>query len=210
MSHSLSCSCFSYLQSWDLQILRLMDLPPGVRLVLSFSDGQRLKYFMVPFRVKLLDVSSPNEMLDINRFVASELPALLELPVPDLTEDETKDISRDYMAGFRKKLDERPQNNQLGALVAKPHSRNPLWLSIALGEARVWGVYETLTTMMAGLPNETATLLGVVLARLEHDHGEDMVRSTCRSSHTTLRLPSHYLILLCVRQSLIPFRFEKP
>ena len=53
----------------------------------------------------------------------------------------TQEIVTEMLRQYNKQLD----NQQMNNLMAKQASQNPLWLSIACEELRVYGVYEKVT-----------------------------------------------------------------
>ena len=64
---------------------------------------------------------------------------------------------------------------QMKLLVGKKQAGNPMYLSVACEELRVFGVFEQMGNKLKSLPHTLPQLLGEVLARLEEDHGESLV-----------------------------------
>ncbi|XP_053555817.1 uncharacterized protein LOC128647029 [Bombina bombina] len=65
---------------------------------------------------------------------------------------------------------------QLDLLIQNTSSMNPLWLSLACEELRVFGVFETLTKKIAGFPNTLQGLLGSIIQRLVLEDQVDKVK----------------------------------
>ena len=72
-------------------------------------------------------------------------PALPEVVIGSLEKEEQKEIVRQTLDDYHKKLDERPENNQMRLLLGKTKSDNPLYLIVACEEMRVFGVFERVT-----------------------------------------------------------------
>src|SRR5262249_55028081 len=88
-----------------------------------------------------------------------------------------REIVRQTLAEYRKRLEERPGNDQMAALLAKEQSDNPLYLIAACEELRVFGAFERVTERIDGLPSDMAGLFGEVLGRLEHDPSRGLVEA---------------------------------
>lgn len=61
-----------------------------------------------------------------------------------------QEIVNNFLSVYNKRLDE----EQLDKLLAKEGSSNPLWLSVACEELRVFGRFEELIEKIESLPNE--------------------------------------------------------
>jgi len=142
-------------------------LSPRVRLIVSVLDqGERSRADYRP---------APNG--------ASDWLAVLrrlgcaQRSVPDLSDDDRRRIIRELPSVFCKTLGE----NQVTQLLENAATRNPLFLTVALEELRVFGSHEKLSTEIAALPKlddqeiagaiEPAieAMFGRALARLERD-----------------------------------------
>jgi WD40 repeat protein len=96
-----------------------------------------------------------------------------ELPVPPLDEERSRAIVRGLPSLYAKTLDDR----QVDALLANPASRNPLFLTVALRELKLFGAFERLDVAIANLPRPAAgaaddalhELFETLLERLEAD-----------------------------------------
>ncbi|XP_068096733.1 telomerase protein component 1-like isoform X2 [Hyperolius riggenbachi] len=81
-----------------------------------------------------------------------------------------------YLSRYRKKL----SPEQLDQLVQKSSSTNPLWLSLACEELRVFGVFEMLTRKIMGLPDSVQGLLGSIIERLvQEDQSSGVKKLLC-------------------------------
>ncbi|XP_063769466.1 telomerase protein component 1-like [Pseudophryne corroboree] len=67
-----------------------------------------------------------------------------------------------YLSRYSKTL----SSEQLHQLLQKSSSSNPLWLSLACEELRVFGVFEMLTKKIMGIPDTLQGLLGSIVQRL--------------------------------------------
>lgn len=76
---------------------------------------------------------------------------------------------------FRKRLDERQEHDQIGMLLNKVESHNPLFLVVASEEMRLFGDFERVDEQLAALSGHLEELFQQVLERVESDHGRDLV-----------------------------------
>jgi len=104
-------------------------------------------------------------------------PAPTELIVGPLASKNRKEIVRQTLWDYRKRLDERLDNDQMGRLLKKDEADNPLYLIVACEELRVFGEFERVTNRITSLPDNIPALFEQVLERLEGDHGEELVKS---------------------------------
>jgi len=100
-----------------------------------------------------------------------------EITMGPLAPEDRRQIIRQTLWDYRKRLDERPEKNQMELLLSKSESDNPLYLVVACEELRVFGEFEKVTERITSLPNDVPMLFEQVLERLEHDHGEEIVKS---------------------------------
>ncbi len=126
-------------------------LPAGVRLVLSVLD-------------------TPGAGTDW--LAALRTVPRIELRVPELRDEECSKMIKELPSVFCKRLDD----EQVALLLRNRATRNPLFLTVALEELRVFGSFEKLPAVIAGLPplddagNVEKALNGLfagVLTRLE-------------------------------------------
>ena len=67
-------------------------------------------------------------------------------------------------------------------LMASPGASNPLWLSLACEELRVFGVFETITHHIKSLPATIKELLQLIINRLineDENNNVEKVRLFC-------------------------------
>ena len=67
-------------------------------------------------------------------------------------------------------------------LMASPGASNPLWLSLACEELRVFGVFETITRHIKSLPATIKELLQLIINRLineDENNNVEKVRLFC-------------------------------
>jgi nephrocystin-3 len=130
----------------------------------AHSLGWLLDY--VPEKFRLIMSSVEGDCLEILRRRRVE-----EIFLPPLTEKEQREVVNRLLGEWRRKLDER----QMAALLVHRSVKNPLYLRVALEELRLFGKFEQLTENIKGLAEDIPGLFNQVLARLEVDHGRELV-----------------------------------
>ncbi|RDD44594.1 Telomerase protein component 1 [Trichoplax sp. H2] len=85
-----------------------------------------------------------------------------------------KEIADQILTKFNKRLD----SKQMELLLSKEASANPLWLSIACEELRVFGLFSKVTEMIKGLADGLLELLEQVLTRFEAESGGHLMVAT--------------------------------
>lgn len=123
----------------------------------------------MPERTRLVASTLEGDCLDVLRRRGVE-----EIALPPLTYNEQKQIIQNLLGEWRRKLDA----EQMAALLAHPGAANPLYLRVALEELRLFGKFEELNTRIRNLSSDLPELFGQVLARLEEDHGRELVSKT--------------------------------
>ncbi|XP_069070749.1 telomerase protein component 1-like [Pleurodeles waltl] len=73
-----------------------------------------------------------------------------------------QNLATTYLARFNKRL----SPGQLQLLMLKRSSQNPLWLTLACEELRVFGVFERVTQLIEGFPDSLEGLLSNIVNRL--------------------------------------------
>ncbi|XP_030832099.1 TPR repeat-containing protein DDB_G0287407-like [Strongylocentrotus purpuratus] len=126
----------------------------------------------------------------------------VELPVPPLEMESRREIVSEILGQFDKRLDE----EQMVSLLSKEASQNPLWLSIACEELRVYGVFSKATDKINTLADGLLELLAQVLERLEAEGGGSLMVATlclleCSSSGL---LEAELLAILGDEDNLMP------
>jgi len=137
---------------------------------LSAQDGAHglgwlLDY--MPERVRLVVSSLEGDCLEVFKRRDAE-----QIVLPLLNVDEQRQIVQIVLGEWRRKLDER----QTAALLAHSGVNNALYLRTALEELRLFGRFEELTKRIQSLAEDVAQLFDQVLARLEEDHGRELVK----------------------------------
>eukprot|EP01130_Rhizamoeba_saxonica_P017056 TRINITY_DN8098_c0_g1_i1.p1 TRINITY_DN8098_c0_g1~~TRINITY_DN8098_c0_g1_i1.p1 ORF type:complete len:2262 (-),score=513.74 TRINITY_DN8098_c0_g1_i1:41-6826(-) len=107
------------------------------------------------------------------------------LQIPSLSNPEKRDIVRNTLAIYHKKLDERGMNTQMRVLLRKFDSSSPLYLTIACEELRVFGVYEKVSERIKKLGTKIPSLFEEVIERLENDHGKELVQDSLTLIHSS-------------------------
>ncbi len=120
----------------------------------------------MPEKARLVVSSLEGDCLEVSRRREAE-----EILLPPLSENEQREIVETLLSEWRRRLDER----QMAALLAHPGVKNPLYLRVALEELRLFGSFEQLTGKIKALKEDVLGLFDQVLARLEDDHGRELV-----------------------------------
>ena len=133
----------------------------------------------LPHELRLIVSTIEGDCLNALR---SRNPAPREIVIGALELEHRKEIVRQTLGGFRKRLDEEARderygNTQIGLLLEKIESDIPLYLVVACEELRVFGEFERVTERIASLPHTVEELFEQVLERLERDHGRELVES---------------------------------
>jgi hypothetical protein len=150
------------------------QLPAGVRLIVSAIDNGEASKADAPRPA----LPAPGRALPPADWLGTlRRRKVHEVPVEPLGDGERKAIVRQLPSVFCKTLDEA----QVAALLKNEATRNPLYLTVALEELRVFGSFERLAEAIAGLPKLDAAgtggsidaaldqLFGQVLDRLERE-----------------------------------------
>ncbi|XP_069475429.1 nephrocystin-3-like [Ambystoma mexicanum] len=83
-----------------------------------------------------------------------------------LSEESAGSLAVTYLARFNKRL----SPDQLELLMLKHSSQNPLWLTLACEELRVFGVFERVTQHIEGFPDSLQGLLSNIVSRLVREN----------------------------------------
>ncbi|XP_013381732.1 TPR repeat-containing protein DDB_G0287407 isoform X2 [Lingula anatina] len=107
-----------------------------------------------------------------------------------------------FFATFNKQLD----RIQFSRLMGKKATDNPLWLSIALEELRVYGDFGGVTDKIDSLKEDLLGLLGQVLERFEAETGGSLLVATLCMIEVSKGglLESELLLLLADEENLMP------
>ncbi|XP_071945133.1 TPR repeat-containing protein DDB_G0287407-like [Antedon mediterranea] len=98
----------------------------------------------------------------------------IEVPVTPLDIASRKEIVLEILGNYHKKLDQ----EQMTCLLSNEASKNPLWLSIACEELRVFGDFSRVTEKIKSLADDLLDLLGQVLSRFEQENGGMLMIAT--------------------------------
>ncbi len=123
----------------------------------------------MPEKARLVVSSLEGDCLEILRRREAE-----EISLPSLTEKEQREILEALLREWRRRLDDK----QMKALLAHPGVKNPLYLRVALEELRLFGIFELLTKRIETLEHDIPGQFDQLLARLEKDHGCELVAET--------------------------------
>lgn len=120
----------------------------------------------MPEKTRLVVSTLEGDCLDVLRRREAE-----EIGLPPLTEPEQRKIIQVLLGEWRRKLDEQ----QMKALLTHPGVKNALYLRVTLEELRLFGKFEQLTHRIKTLADDISGLFDQILARLEEDHGRELV-----------------------------------
>ncbi|XP_019645560.1 PREDICTED: TPR repeat-containing protein DDB_G0287407-like isoform X1 [Branchiostoma belcheri] len=126
----------------------------------------------------------------------------IETTLEPLDEQARQEIVRTMLSKYNKRLD----HSQMNSLLSKDSSANPLWLSIACEELRVYGVFEKVSKKIEGLADGLLNLLTQVLERFEEENGGHLLVATLcllECSNTGL-LETELLRILADEDNLMP------
>eukprot|EP01105_Mastigella_eilhardi_P004925 TRINITY_DN1663_c0_g1_i1.p1 TRINITY_DN1663_c0_g1~~TRINITY_DN1663_c0_g1_i1.p1 ORF type:complete len:1342 (-),score=293.54 TRINITY_DN1663_c0_g1_i1:57-4082(-) len=160
----------------------------------QLDDGRRLTWLpkILPRTVKVVVSCLPGICLDVLR--SRRVP---EIPVPALTANDQAEIANQILADFSKKLD----HVQMRLLLAKKESNSPLYLVTACEELRVFGDFGRVNEKISKFADTVPELLDQVLARLEHEAG-DNGGGAVRRALSLLRCSRHGLFIADIIQCL--------
>ncbi|XP_078522135.1 telomerase protein component 1-like isoform X1 [Lissotriton helveticus] len=83
-----------------------------------------------------------------------------------LSAESAQNLATTYLARFNKRL----SPDQLQLLMLKSSSQNPLWLTLACEELRVFGVFERVTQLIEGFPDGLQGMLSNIVNRLVREN----------------------------------------
>jgi tetratricopeptide (TPR) repeat protein len=121
---------------------------------------------VIPARVRLVAGARRGETADILKRRGAR-----EIFLTPLGEDERVRLVSAFLVEYGRKL----SSTQTAALLAHEGTGNPLYLRTALEELRLFGSFKGLSDRIASLARDVPGLFAQVLARLEEDHGRDLV-----------------------------------
>ena len=172
-------------------------LPAGIRFIVSALDhGEASRHVPrgSPF--------SPSATPAIPDWLATlrEREPLLEESVPELTDADCQRVIREWPSVFCKTLDDR----QVALLLANQATRNPLFLTVALEELRVFGSFEKLPAAVAALPQlDDPAIAGDIAAALDRLFGQILDRLDRESRRQTPGIvPKLFSLLASSRDGL--------
>ena len=129
------------------------ELPKGVKLIVSCLDDP------VPTEVR----------------TSLDKQEILAIPMSPLTDENRREMLSAIPKVSAKTLD----GNQKNILLSNPATKNPLYLSVALEELRVFGSFESLNDRLQSFPDGEETLVALfdqVFERLEDEFAEELVK----------------------------------
>ncbi|PVD30644.1 hypothetical protein C0Q70_09917 [Pomacea canaliculata] len=126
------------------------ELPEGMRVIVSTLEGECLKA------------------------LRDHAVKAKEIYVNPLNEKIRESIAQQIFLPYNKRLDDK----QMGLLIGKGDSGNPLYLSIACEELRVFGEFRNLTKKITSLPDDLLGLLKLVIERTTKEYGGDLMKTS--------------------------------
>ncbi|XP_071494027.1 telomerase protein component 1-like [Diadema antillarum] len=137
--------------------------------------------------------------------LTSRSNAPTEVFVTPLDMESREAIVRETLGKYNKKLDD----EQMANLLSKESSQNPLWLSVACEELRVFGLFSKVTDKINKLADGLLNLLAQVFDRFEEENGGNLLVATLcllECSNTGL-LETELLTILGDEDHLMPKKF---
>jgi len=147
----------------------------------------------LPARVKIIASTTD----DSDCLQALLVRQAVELSLDVLPPDDRRELVTQTLKTFRKHLSEKPDNDQMGLLLSKQESGNPLYLVVVCEEMRVFGEFERVTERIAALPGQVEALFQQVLERIEEDH------ERVEPNHGRQRVRDALSLLECSRHGLL-------
>ncbi|XP_074662841.1 TPR repeat-containing protein DDB_G0287407-like [Tubulanus polymorphus] len=126
----------------------------------------------------------------------------IQVQVRALSLQVRKDIIKEVLGEYNKQLD----LDQMINLLSKENSANPLWLSLACEELRVFGDYRRILEKIDSMADTLPDLLSQILSRFEHENGGSLMVATLSLLEVAHRglLESELLIVLADEDNLMP------
>ncbi|MEP7234573.1 MAG: tetratricopeptide repeat protein [Ignavibacteriota bacterium] len=128
----------------------------------------------IPPHVRLIVSTTPGHVLDQLRKHNWN-----ELELQPLDEPMRRRIAEEYLSHYHKTLD----SDHLSAIARDPKCESPLFLRTLLEELRIFGRFATFSEHLASYlaAKDERDLFAMILERMEHDHGRDVVRSVMQA-----------------------------
>ncbi|XP_066928434.1 TPR repeat-containing protein DDB_G0287407-like isoform X2 [Clytia hemisphaerica] len=120
-------------------------------------------------RVVLSTIESTTSHQTIRAFKSSPVETICG----PLDKDSRQAIVENILRAYNKRL----HDDQMKVLLDKDGSSNPLWLTLACEELRVYGKFETLTDKIHELPDDLISLEETVFARFEKETGGELMKA---------------------------------
>lgn len=122
-------------------------------------------------------------------------------PVKPVLPEESKKIIERGLAAFGKALD----TAQMAGLISKEGAKDPVWLSLACEELRVFGVFEKLSEKIENLPGDLASVVRHIFSRIKSEIGVSAHRfiSLIAASHSGI-LETEMAVLLTTSSAPLP------
>ncbi|XP_028414822.1 telomerase protein component 1-like isoform X3 [Dendronephthya gigantea] len=188
------------------------NTPPTIVFVdaINQMDSDKLQYLTR----WLPEVVSPNVRIVLSMIDETDCHRLLrayktnptEIVVGELDYDSRKAIVVNNLSRYNKRLDD----EQMKLLLSKKGSANPLWLSLACEELRVYGVFRMVNDKIQSLSDDLLSLEEQVLTRFEEENGGQLVIATVCLLETSRHglLETELLELLADESNLTPPEYK--
>lgn len=139
---------------------------------------------------------------ECHRLLRSYKSGPREITCGQLDYQSRKLIVENILRQYNKRLDER----QMSMLLEKQGSANPLWLTLACEELRVYGVFDLMDEKIASLSDDLISLEEQVLTRFEEENGGQVVVATVCLLETSRHglLETELLQMLAEESTLTP------
>ena len=138
--------------------------------------SQSLNWLPDPVPENILFVLSVVEgaQIELSLGKRTSKPAVFKLKGLDVFDKQ--ELVQTLLARHHKKLDEGAFSGEMRVLLSKKEADNPLFLTLACEELRVFGIFEKIGERVKKLSQTLPLLLQEILTRLEEDHGRETAR----------------------------------
>ena len=124
----------------------------------------------IPSNISIIVSCLPSDCLDILK----ERKTTNHISVTKLTDEDRNEIISQTLGKYQKKL----TNNQNQLLLSKKGTDNPLFLTMACEELRIFGDFDRLEQKIKDIADDVPSFLDQILSRLENEYGKELVQTT--------------------------------
>ena len=115
----------------------------------------------IPSNMKFIFTASSSSQW--HTYLDKKYPSLTAFSVAKLSSTEKIQVTKEMLAAYGKKLEEKGFNSQLSLLLSKKEANNPLFIDLCINQLRLNAVFENLTQCIQELPQTTEELYMKIL-----------------------------------------------